>query len=793
MIAAVLTLSARDAHGQPVQPAAPMLQVRPPGWPYQPNQALAPVPVVNTNEELERLLERADQLIAAGRGDLAPVLWQRVLDEAGDVLASQSDGKTETRRHVYQSYRPLREEVLRRMIASGPAALREYRLHADGQAKSTLSRVSSASDRDREAALTEIVQRWLLTSSGPQAAFELACRRIESGDHLAAVRLLAMLEAIPDHGLAAAALTTRHSVALQRLGLVAAARERLSRDATVPLAIRDLLDIEFAKTMPRASSAAAVPLPADPLAGRPPTLASRWEQLVPYVLRAAPPPPTGGRGVAVVMVNGRQVVMQMDASGRMVQPSQAANTGQILEPGQLSARWREANWQPVLQAEIAGDRLLLKSQERLLCLEPGSGRTLWMGRRNSYPHAPESSQIWQLQLMGARVASGHVSHSPQSLTEVTLFGDQIPQLFTVSDDLVLNIEGQPAYLVPEPPKTADNADNNAPPFRANVIHLNAFPEAASARRTWLTAYDLRTGKLRWHRAPADEANAAPQGFVSAPTPLGDLILAAVSDGQRLSLLAMNRSDGQTRWRTTLCDLPSSGISSWSAVGIGVDRGDVFVATGAGGVFFVEGLDGSVRQAVAYPRRVTTSTFAGVPPRMMARGVDPSEMPQGEYASRENRVFPVGDQVLVLAADFDHLFSLDRRTGGVRWEAPLTPRLRAFSGSQCLGMSGSLLILAGHGSIRGYAIRGGRLVWETPLDGSYGRGVLTDDAIYVPQKRQVLRLDPQTGRTLGSVDLNLPAEAPVGNLFTDGRRLIVIGAAHVSAWEPESSPPQENPE
>jgi outer membrane protein assembly factor BamB len=196
--------------------------------------------------------------------------------------------------------------------------------------------------------------------------------------------------------------------------------------------------------------------------------------------------------------------------------------------------------------------------------------------------------------------------------------------------------------------------------------------------------------------------------------------------------------------------------------------------------------------VAYPRRGGAAAPAGVQPGM-AWIVDRSELPQGEFASRENRVIPLGDQLLVLAADFDHLFSLDRRTGGVRWEAPLTPRLRAHAGSQCLGITGSMLILGGHGAVRGYAVSGGRLAWETPLDGSCGRGVITDDAIYVPQQRQVLRLDPQTGRTLGSVDLNLPAEAPVGNLFTDGRRLVVVGAAHVSAWEPAAAPPQENPE
>ena len=44
---------------------------------------------LNTSEELERLLERATA-VSAERPDLAPVLWQRILDEGANAFARAS-------------------------------------------------------------------------------------------------------------------------------------------------------------------------------------------------------------------------------------------------------------------------------------------------------------------------------------------------------------------------------------------------------------------------------------------------------------------------------------------------------------------------------------------------------------------------------------------------------------------------------------------------------------------------------------------------------------------------------
>src|SRR5262245_10142318 len=56
---------------------------------------------LKTDPDQERLLKQAEQCVADGRLDLAAVLWQKVLDEAGDVLVTR-DGRF---------YTPLAQDV----------------------------------------------------------------------------------------------------------------------------------------------------------------------------------------------------------------------------------------------------------------------------------------------------------------------------------------------------------------------------------------------------------------------------------------------------------------------------------------------------------------------------------------------------------------------------------------------------------------------------------------------------------------------------------------------------------
>jgi outer membrane protein assembly factor BamB len=158
--------------------------------------------------------------------------------------------------------------------------------------------------------------------------------------------------------------------------------------------------------------------------------------------------------------------------------------------------------------------------------------------------------------------------------------------------------------------------------------------------------------------------------------------------------------------------------------------------------------------------------------------------------RDNLVLRQGDQVVVLASDFDYAFALDCQSGTLRWEAPLAPMGSGGAAQYCLGVLDGRLYLGGPRMLRTYDLRGGRLEWERPLEGSSGRGLLTRGGLYVPEKDRIMSLDPRTGVVLNSTSVIAPDGAPVGNLYSDGGRLFAVGAARVSALGPAARAEQE---
>ena len=98
------------------------------------------------------------------------------------------------------------------------------------------------------------------------------------------------------------------------------------------------------------------------------------------------------------------------------------------------------------------------------------------------------------------------------------------------------------------------------------------------------------------------------------------------------------------------------------------------------------------------------------------------------------------------------------------------------------MDGGRVYVGGARTLRCYQSHGGKLVWETTLPArSYARGAFTPEAIYVPLEASIIQLDPATGKQVARAEVTLPSEdEPIGNLFTDGERLIVFGLKKVYA-------------
>ena len=176
---------------------------------------------LKTDPEQQRLLKRAEQCVADGRLDLAAVLWQKVLDEAGDTLMTR-DGRT---------YTSLAEEVERMLSTADPLALKTYRIAADGEAQAVLAK--AAPDKEEEA-LSIVVRRYFLSSSGDEAAYKLGCYALDRHDFVGASRLFTKILVHPDPTVPRGEVMLRLAVAAAHVGDGATAKAAIEAIPQMP-------------------------------------------------------------------------------------------------------------------------------------------------------------------------------------------------------------------------------------------------------------------------------------------------------------------------------------------------------------------------------------------------------------------------------------------------------------------------------------------------------------------------------------------------------------------------------
>src|SRR5688572_4855127 len=143
-------------------------------------------PGLKTDPEAQQLLGRAEQFVKDERFDLAAVLWQKVLDDAGDNLVSV-DGRL---------YISLRRQVEQRLSTLPKLALSTYRVSADGEAQAL---IAAAGPDKEEDALSQVLRRFFMSSLGDDAAYKLGCVALDRHDFVGASRLFTkVLEEHPD-------------------------------------------------------------------------------------------------------------------------------------------------------------------------------------------------------------------------------------------------------------------------------------------------------------------------------------------------------------------------------------------------------------------------------------------------------------------------------------------------------------------------------------------------------------------------------------------------------------------
>jgi outer membrane protein assembly factor BamB len=721
---------------------------------------------LKTDPEQQRLLKRAEICVTDGRFDLATVLWQKVLDEAGDTLMTR-DG---------QFYKSLAEEVERMLVTLPPEALRTYRLAADGQAELLMANATPADEEDK---LAQVVRRYFMSSTGDDAAYKLACLALDRYDFVGASRLLTkIIEQHPDPSMPKSQVLLRLGLASARMGDREAAAHWLTKYASVggerpSSEVFDLVLADVSVATQQATNAGAAKDNWSMLLGGPArnghmrslpseatarTLTEAW--VYQYTLAAAEgmqQNPWGGM-MGAMGLHGRPV----NVLGRNVA---------AVPRDPLVRQWRDNKWMPTPQLLFDKGLVIVKTADELAAFNAGAfqAKPNWhTTMKNEYVLDGQTADFARMQQHGGVMNAGQTD--PRTAPEVYLFGDRVHQSMSIHNGIVYTIEGK-------------MFDGEKPGIPGQALLSKPWQWNVTPRRTrsnFLSGYHITSGKWAGWRAASDEDKEGSQdvGFLGAPVGFGNLLIAPVTDGGAVWLYAMEEAKPSkenympTVWKTYLCDEPTTGCNPWATVVLALDGRDVYLTCGTGVVFAVDAVSGQVRWANRYVRDGKQDT------RMRMYGNQTNRMvPEGW---EDDVVIPNGKSLLVMPSDSNQLMCIDRRTGESLWIAQRIPTGAAPT-TYCLGISGNGVFVAGRNVVRRFALSGGKTEWEYELkDDSFGHGALTGDAIYIPVKDSILKLDPATGRELGQVGVALPTDDPVGNVYSDGEKLWVAGAGRIYA-------------
>ncbi len=685
---------------------------------------------LETSFEADRLLRRARDFLEADppRYRKAVIVLQHVIEEDANVLAT-ADGRT---------YHPVREIAERTLVAIGPEGLAAYRTEVDGQVKALLA--PAGAQRDAEG-LRIVVSRFFLSSRGDEAAFALASLYLDEHAWARARRLLVRLaDRYPDSSVPQGKVLLRLALACRRSGDAKGARAAWER----------LIGLESPAVPPEAMAAVRTEIEAP--------AAEESEAAGPQTVSAgaAPALPAahvdGPRGLWVPIWERPIEILPAGVPARYLGVGNRKQKAEVTERlrEQLRGRWQQSGWVPAGSVLLDGPDLLVKSHARLLCLDAATGDLRW---QTDVPEEPEQ------QTTGFSVHAQFAGTSePRTPMDILAFSDEISKAVSVIGDTVYHIEDHPA----------DQWTHRRPRVVIRIVNGKQVRTQGEDPLTGnrLAACDRRTGAVRW-RLGRTKDKADPffgLRFLAPPVACGERILVPVESDGELALAALDPADGTLRWRTFLCSLSAGRRRLWDKVGLLTDGGDVYVASGEGVVFSLDGVDGTIHWAARYDR-----TFdEGTPSRTTLHSAT---------GWRVSRLFLHGRRLLLLPVDAAAALTFDTRTGGLLARHP-TPGL-----SRCLGADGDRLWAAGPDRVRCLDLATGEPVWDTPLGDNargYGCGFVGHDAVYVPADETLLRLDRATGRRLAGLGVMTPDDVPIGNVATDGRRLFVLGPGRVYA-------------
>jgi outer membrane protein assembly factor BamB/predicted negative regulator of RcsB-dependent stress response len=753
---------------------------------------------MKTDSSSQEILAQADQFVKQERYDLASILWQRVIDESGDQVFTRDEWKERTLRNEYHRYRSVSGDIESTLAKLPPEGLGAYRLKADGEARALMT---AADANNRESALAEIVRRFFLSKLGDEAAFELACLKLDRGEFLPAARLLSkILNDYPDPTVRLGEIKLRLAVVNARVGDLKLAREMLGAMKSepippVPMAVINLVEADFevvagdriaaaersgSWTMPQGGATRTGLMPAmvaDPGAGLIRSWVQRYELTLPEgeAWEAIGEMQASAEEKAKEKADPTELAQMLNAD-----PFQRQLATPEREPptdDEIVARWKEHAWLPVGQVLLDRGRVYFKTDDRVVCCNAATGELNWWGFPCEYPEDPIAGMTANLVRSGRSLGQSAV---PTGERELISFSDTLNQSMSIVGDKLLVVQGR-ALDFYEDGDLDEAGLEDQPQFGRLRFRAGQQLTEGRARKNRLFAYDMANeGKLLWILKASDllAESKRTMAFAGSPVPYGSLVVVPVYEATSLWLFGLDPDDGKVLWKTFLADEPAGQTAMNSPIRVAIDGGEAYVATGSGIIASVDAISGALNWAVSYPR--TAPMAAAAERRNPMSYYQPAQAKLDGWV--DDTIIPSGNAIVFAASDFNCLAALDRRTGSLLWESARRPIEGEPESEYVLGVSGGMVCVAGSKIVRAYKLNGGRLLWEYLLDDvSSGRGMLTKSGIYIPLDNSIVRLAVADGSLLEKIEVETgEPRQPLGNLYTDGERIYSAGYRQVKA-------------
>jgi outer membrane protein assembly factor BamB/tetratricopeptide (TPR) repeat protein len=665
---------------------------------------------------LRQKLEAARDYVKAKDWDQAVRVLQDLLDLKEDQFLPPSTPPALGKPTTHSG--SVRGEAARLVAGLPPKGLEVYNAVHGPRARALLK---EATERDDTQLLAQVVQRYVWTEAGAEAAERLGTYHLDRGNAALAGRCFAALLSRPDADRLPPLTLYKAAIACRLANDTAREDEAwkaLTARAPDGLAVGgEVRDLERLR-------AAAARLPAEP-PGR-----GDWP-----LFRAGPA--RTGRG------DGDVPLLEPAWSVPTLHTAKATNwIDQGIEAQARANRVLLPGFHPIA---VPG-RVVYRSHSGVHALDPATGRELW-----------KAASPLALDAIADRASTAvTVQHW---LAQPSYVGNYAP--LPVESALLgcLSCDGQRVYAVedlavPPPPEITSPAQFGLPPTGGPAALVRAL--AANQLR----ALDLSTGAVLWEKGGRGAGALCDSFFLGAPLPVAGRLYAMVEKNSEVRLICLDPASGAVAWEQRLGVALSSVLLDpyrrLRGVQMTYSGGLLLCPTDAGALFAFDPFTRSLAWAHLYPSNkqpaaegmvVVPTNFAG--------------------AWRESAPAVAGGKVVFTPIDSEQVHCVNLVDGKPVWQAG--QRGAAY----LAGVFGDRVLLVGAGGARALSLADGRDAWVRSLGVPSGQGAASGNVYYLPLKAAnetgrpgVVALDTASGRVLALAQ-SRGGEAPGNLVFSRG--------------------------